>query len=432
MFARAAIGYEQGRLSTSVESVYPYLQPLTQFARIVSELELTILRFRHPTEFTTLLPLLRLYRLRKSTDPRDKIFALLGLVQRWGQKEDKVIPNYEATSDDVFWRTSITLIKSTESLSVLMGTIGPRATSGMGRSRPSWVTDWSYTSDLYENQRLDNVRLYNASSNTPRAPTKIHGKSILELRGYEVDQVALVASELALAEDGDPRRWRAVVSEWQSFAKRLQRRGNYAGGGSVGDAFWRTLCGDLQNSKNLPNGFVSFRRAANGWENAYDNWRAEDVRTRRRTSLIDGYWQESPDHVDHAQRNAFHYSVECASGWRRFFVTKRGYIGSGPRETAAGDSVFILPGLRVPFILRSTPYMPACAGETLEELIRVARPLLSLEQAHEAMLTRETVCNKTHGNCFSLVGDAYVHQLMDGQFNASQWKRPEPDPVFLV
>ena len=71
--------------------------------------------------------------------------------------------------------------------------------------------------------------------------------------------------------------------------------------------------------------------------------------------MIGGLWLENnePD-PEIVRRNAFHYAVECASEGRRFFVTKTGYIGVGPRNMSVGDHAFALNGSQVPFILRTT------------------------------------------------------------------------------
>jgi hypothetical protein len=436
MLARAAISYEKDRLTTSVESVYPYLQPLTQFARIIEEIEGTRRNFMDQSRLTTLLPLLRLFRSRKATDARDKVFALLGLVQYWGQQADRILPNYDTPVDWIFWKTAVTLIKNTNSLDVLLGTLGPRTMTRMGPIRPSWVTDWSHPPDVYENVRLDNIRLYNAAKDILPEAVKIHGLAILELHGHQIDEIAFVASELPLAEDGDPRRWRAVVSEWEHFLKLLGIEGDYIGGGTVAGAFWRTLCGDIEHYRDSASGHTEFRRTSVERLSIYEDWRREDVRRRRRTSIIAGYWQEQAGQTDKdtEARNAFHYAVECASGWRRFFVTKRGFIGSGPRDTASGDGVFIISGLRAPFILRTTSQIYSCSGEPLVELIKTD-PQVFIQagsQAREQLQSRSRVCKEVHGNCFSLVGDAYVHALMDGQAQSAAGNNPVTSPVFLM
>jgi hypothetical protein len=65
----------------------------------------------------------------------------------------------------------------------------------------------------------------------------------------------------------------------------------------------------------------------------------------------------------------------CAG--RRFFITKKGYFGMGPAQLAEGDQVYILAGGKVPLVLR---------------------PVL-----------------ESQPNTFELVGDCYVHGVMDGE-----------------
>ncbi|KAK2035331.1 HET-domain-containing protein [Colletotrichum zoysiae] len=56
-----------------------------------------------------------------------------------------------------------------------------------------------------------------------------------------------------------------------------------------------------------------------------------------------------PQHPD--AENSF--QLEKYSLGRRFFITRRGYMGIGPAGTKAGDSVVVLLGAQVPFVLRS-------------------------------------------------------------------------------
>lgn len=130
IFARAAIAYDRGRLTTSAESVYPYLRPLAQFSRIVVDIHATRKLWKHTTVPTTLLPLLRIFRTKQAKDPRDKVFALLGLVQHWGDSS-KIVPDYALDQEQIFWQTTTTLIRNTKSLSVLTGTTRKQQASYM-------------------------------------------------------------------------------------------------------------------------------------------------------------------------------------------------------------------------------------------------------------------------------------------------------------
>jgi hypothetical protein len=78
------------------------------------------------------------------------------------------------------------------------------------------------------------------------------------------------------------------------------------------------------------------------------------------------------------------------SAGRRFGVTGDGYIGLLPAETEAGDTVVVLDGARVPFVLRQT--------------IRGLEP----RPLGEAIVRDE----------FTVIGDCYVHGIMLGEFMA--------------
>jgi hypothetical protein len=64
-----------------------------------------------------------------------------------------------------------------------------------------------------------------------------------------------------------------------------------------------------------------------------------------------------------------------------FFITKSGYLGIGPPDTQLGDQVWIFHGGKVPFVMRSATEYGDSYG-------------------HDKLL---------------LVGDAYVHGIMDGE-----------------
>ena len=141
MIAGAAARYHAKRLTTDIESVYPYLRSLSQFSRIVLEIEGVRLTWCHQDKLVPFLPLLHQFRSRSATDPRDKVYALLGIVQQW-QGSERLIPDYELDVQEVFWKTTIALIKNYKSLDVLAGTTAQRTFSESVYSCPSWVMDW--------------------------------------------------------------------------------------------------------------------------------------------------------------------------------------------------------------------------------------------------------------------------------------------------
>src|SRR4051812_17829480 len=107
MMADAAAKYHSERLTTGIESVYPYLRPLTHFSRMVRDIEGVRLTWRDQYKLVPFLPLLHQFRSRCATDSRDKVFALLGIVQQW-EGPERVIPDYTLDVREVFWKATIT------------------------------------------------------------------------------------------------------------------------------------------------------------------------------------------------------------------------------------------------------------------------------------------------------------------------------------
>jgi hypothetical protein len=121
-------------------------------------------------------------------------------------------------------------------------------------------------------------------------------------------------------------------------------------------------------------------------------------------------------------KNSFHYSVESASSSRVFFLTRRGYMGTGPSTSQKGDHIYVFLGSRVPFVLSPGKEPRTCLSERLRVLI--------LDPKGKKL---DSTCSQVHTECCSLIGDAYVHGYMEGKAVKDALKRSiEPRSVYLV
>jgi hypothetical protein len=108
---------------------------------------------------SSLLQQLHDTRRSRSTDPRDKVFALLGLLS----PEDKwsILPDYTTSVESVYVGVAVAIINRQASLRILSG-VGDEADTCYGRASssdlPSWVPDWS-TSPLVASLGLSNIYL---------------------------------------------------------------------------------------------------------------------------------------------------------------------------------------------------------------------------------------------------------------------------------
>ncbi len=91
------------------------------------------------------------HRFAKSTDPRDKVYAILGIANRtlspWSSYPGVLVPNYNLSVQEVYTETARVLMKSYKSLSWLSHVEDPSQRSVP--DLPSWVPDLSVPLDPY-------------------------------------------------------------------------------------------------------------------------------------------------------------------------------------------------------------------------------------------------------------------------------------------
>lgn len=159
----------------------------------------------------------------------------------------------------------------------------------------------------------------------------------------------------------------------------------HVAGGTRENALWRTMCGDhliLIEKKDVTSPLLR-RRCGPQDEDTYVMWRHYGKR-----NLVNG---RKPNNIEAAAliQEMQHASAVVTYG-RRFFVTQQGYLGLGPQKMAVGDEVYVFNGSKVPFVLRGVERAAAAeqpsGGGNTSEFPR-----------------------------FRLVGDCYVHGIMDGE-----------------
>ncbi|KAK5327187.1 hypothetical protein LTR70_001662 [Exophiala xenobiotica] len=93
----------------------------------------------------------------ESTDPRDKVFALLSLASDKEELEQQgIVPDYSKTCVDVYTATMAALLEQGR-MSLLSVCQSPK----MQHNLPSWVVDWSRpATDMLQQVRNDHVTIY--------------------------------------------------------------------------------------------------------------------------------------------------------------------------------------------------------------------------------------------------------------------------------
>jgi hypothetical protein len=133
----------------------------------------------------SLLLLLVLHRARQSTDPRDKVYALIGISS--SQWDSKLAIDYCLTTEQVYTEVAQYVIESTESLEILafceLSKVGSH-TTGL----PSWVPDWRKRNWNDETIQSREPKFQAAGSSKAQAVVSDCG-SVLFARGYQIGTV---------------------------------------------------------------------------------------------------------------------------------------------------------------------------------------------------------------------------------------------------
>lgn len=134
----------------------------------------------------TLYSLLDRTRRRKCTNPRDKIYSLLGIVDCGAS----ISPDYSKSVEEVFTDTARIMIREYQHLGILSHAGYRERQPGI----PTWAPTWGNRGCVSLRLRDGNGRArYRAASKT--VPSVIYDgdtKYVLKLRGLRVDRVAAV------------------------------------------------------------------------------------------------------------------------------------------------------------------------------------------------------------------------------------------------
>ncbi|KAK4102361.1 hypothetical protein N658DRAFT_558509 [Parathielavia hyrcaniae] len=311
----------------------------------------------------------------KATDPRDKVYTLLGLVDEYAHDKPGLAPAYELSGAQApaaaFTRAAIQILEDGDGDLLLLSCVeGGKAPTGL---------------------RVTGYDRYSASGGLKQRPVVERESLTLGLVGLRLDRVTMVGETKLEVLRGEPfPRWLEMVESLDTFYGRKGAERHKL------EAFWRTF---IVNTAGYPPRLVP---DGEYWGASFGNW------FREVTSRVDV--DHDPDgqdenHTWHALADRFRQSLDdlrdeqsygaaimsafvtpfSLSQHLRLFRTAKGYLGIGSECIEVGDSVWIVPGSRVSSLLRGVQHLRHEQGQS------------SIDNRHR------------------LVGGAYVHGVMEGE-----------------
>jgi hypothetical protein len=295
-----------------------------------------------------------------SSDPRDKIIALLGLCQ------SDILPDYDMSTGTFYWNFAAKWIEKRKDLSILI----PAELSDYGKPRsrkglPSWVPDWEHL-DLTIIDSSEHLSRYQAAGIRVSDIQLVQDEKILRVSGISCRKIVELGPDMARYKIIGMRNFTQFCTDY------LFRRTNevYPTGIARVDAFVQLI---LHETDPIEGGRLDIASpvylalAEHLYEEIFGQ---NSIEFRNISDLLKPRLdQNSPnvfvapllrsnteimgdsivipqervyDHMDSWNRN------------RRVFEMEDGYLGIGPEGMKPDDDICILYGLNMPVVLRRT------------------------------------------------------------------------------
>ncbi|GMG52749.1 unnamed protein product [Aspergillus oryzae var. brunneus] len=308
-------------------------------------------------------------------DPRDKVYALLGLLGGRTQGETRLKPVYKDRSvSDVYISTAIYVLKDTEDLLLLAHAEGKDFRNI--KDLPSWVPDWSCQRGL--GLGMTGYSRFAAAGALKRYLRIHEAERCLIVRGVWLDRVAQVGES---KDEATNHKGLAYFPGWIAILLALPLK--YHTGQPKAEVFWRTLITDTAARIPQP----AHHPAPDEFGCAFSNWILRIVSewtdkplSAEKTDFLDQLYQLGdsdetglfpyaageqgngprnisnicPAHTGTSDvPNGDAYEVHLNySSQTRLLRTDSNYLGLATTSIREGDSIWIVAGSRVPLVLR--------------------------------------------------------------------------------
>ncbi|CAM1507511.1 Fc.00g071520.m01.CDS01 [Cosmosporella sp. VM-42] len=285
--------------------------------------------------------LLDISRSKGCSDPRDKIYGLLGMMPEFFRSS--IVVDYSLPVEAVYKDAFLAHVNATKRLELLKHcNYSNRSIAG-----PTWVPDWSKT------EFRAPILTEQLSTGISRAWFSYLQPDILEVVGLLYSPVASV-SHAASEVEGETL---LAVKGWM---QQLPSERTYITGDSMESAFAHTICMNRTRDRFPYNAFGSS---------------AEWIEAVRKMVALTA--DSQGDHIYSLKETS--NTIQKVRG-RRFFTTEDGHIGTAPSSIQKEDIVCLLLGAYAPIVLRQTSLgsfkvIGECYVHGLEDAIGLLGPL---------------------------------------------------------
>jgi hypothetical protein len=309
--------------------------------------------------------MLQLFRHCQATDPRNKVFALIGLAEVFCGESFDIDYNVPVNQD--YQNLTQHIIEKSQNLEILAcaWSLGPRRPD-----LPTWVADWSIS--VFQLQSMlrswyiggrNDAPFYTAGGDAETKPQYRFSSDIAELslKGILYDRVDSAPDVTERTREDIPetlKLWRdTLVPFWTDEEN---PRGSVD---ELTDCLLRALTADAHfRSRMTPESIEEIRgwlkgEVKPGRKKGQEDGVVEttgrkleygfvDDANQARSNFVEAYISAARDTIPTEQQNGSEYESDIltATSGRVFLITERSHLGLAPLETQNGDDIFIPVG----------------------------------------------------------------------------------------
>ena len=324
----------------------------------------------------SILELIQNSKHENATNPRDNIFALLGLSKE--RTAPDLRPDYVESVPSTYRRFAKYLVKNGQGPLLLEQAYNP----GSILRLPSWVPDWRNRHLPFSNLSLSNdiglgrggayVNAGGRSASMQVEPGTMH----LFARGYLVDQIDIVGyvriARKGAYEGQSPTHslvtnmpqlltFEDLLECIEELSQMLDNRETRSSSETKEEILWRTLvCNkEMGSIREAPASYAGMLEALLGVLKMASCLKPENQHLFSRLSACLPHTRDVTTSIDdtgfqalyHQVENLFAYVISQCEGRRRG-LTRKGHVCQIPEIAQRGDFICIIAGVRVPLTLR--------------------------------------------------------------------------------
>ena len=338
------------------------------------------------------------YRGFNAEDPRDHIYASLGIISaiaaRNGLDPPAITVDYSRTVAEVFADAARTIMQASNCVNLVSLAQDPQMRTQP--DLPSWVPDFSAPGELpilaQQARRwgvMPKLYHFSQSATEPSAPACFEVQKdlrVLRVKAAQLDEIEAIGESVYEIMNG---------GSWERIAQLLLSRpqpSSTLGHSSRVETLWRTLCANstsdgeeiappemasdfsglvyvslvmsLLNNPSHLEGLPTWQKLTemearvaieNEWAvpvlPSFDELRTTAAEVARRYEVIEA-GGDLPKETPVMNRASKFMSAMGPMSFRRLIMTSRGYFGIGPISARAGDQIWVLPSAPLPGVWR--------------------------------------------------------------------------------